>query len=168
MNAFKALDAARAAGIELRVDGIDLVLSAADDLPAGVIDMLRRHKRSIVALLQPGQPWKTPDWQAYFEERAAIAEFDGGLSRPEAEVRAFECCVNEWLCRMVTISALERCPICGDGDRPKDTLLPVGLAGACGVWLHGECSTPWWTARKAEAVVALAAMDIKGRTGRSP
>jgi hypothetical protein len=26
----------------------------------------------------------TEDWQAYFNERAAIAEFDDGLPRPEA------------------------------------------------------------------------------------
>ena len=28
------------------------------------------------------------DWQAYFDERAGIAEFDGGLSRVEAEAQA--------------------------------------------------------------------------------
>ena len=32
-------------------------------------------------------------------ERAGIAEFDGGLPRPEAEALAFECCVVEWLNR---------------------------------------------------------------------
>jgi hypothetical protein len=30
------------------------------------------------------------DWQAYFDERAGIREFDGGLPRSEAELRAFE------------------------------------------------------------------------------
>jgi hypothetical protein len=30
------------------------------------------------------------DWQALFEERAAIREFDGGLSRDEAERLAVE------------------------------------------------------------------------------
>ena len=29
--------------------------------------------------------WAPEDWQAYFDERAGIAQFDGGLSRPEAE-----------------------------------------------------------------------------------
>ena len=39
------------------------------------------------------------DWQVYFDERAGIAEFDGGLPRAEAEARAFECCVVERLNR---------------------------------------------------------------------
>jgi hypothetical protein len=30
------------------------------------------------------------DWQAAFDERAAILEYDGGLSRPEAERLARE------------------------------------------------------------------------------
>lgn len=30
------------------------------------------------------------DWQAYFDERAGIREFDGGLPRSQAELRAFE------------------------------------------------------------------------------
>jgi hypothetical protein len=29
------------------------------------------------------------DWQAYFDERAGIREFDSGLPRSEAELRAF-------------------------------------------------------------------------------
>lgn len=32
--------------------------------------------------------WSAADYQQYFEERAAIAEFDGGLSRKEAEILA--------------------------------------------------------------------------------
>ncbi len=30
------------------------------------------------------------DWRAEFEERAAIMEFDGGLSREDAEIQAYE------------------------------------------------------------------------------
>lgn len=32
--------------------------------------------------------YATKDYQEYYEERAAIYEFDGGLSRKEAEARA--------------------------------------------------------------------------------
>ena len=52
MSAFRTLDAARAAGIEVRLDGKDLVLSGDSEPPPDVLDMLRRHKLSIVALLQ--------------------------------------------------------------------------------------------------------------------
>lgn len=39
------------------------------------------------------------EWLAFFDERAAIAEFDGGLSRQDAESLAYDRCVAEWLSR---------------------------------------------------------------------
>lgn len=36
----------------------------------------------------PESPWCEEDWQAAFDERAAILEYDGGLPRREAEKRA--------------------------------------------------------------------------------
>ena len=41
--------------------------------------------------------WDTTDWQAHFHERAGIREFDGELSRPEAERRALADTINHWL-----------------------------------------------------------------------
>lgn len=41
--------------------------------------------------------WTAEDWQAFFDERAGIAEFDGGQSREQAEATAFECCVVEFI-----------------------------------------------------------------------
>ena len=100
MSAIKALNAARAAGVALALDGDVLVLCAASEPPAAVLDAVSRHKAEIVALLRPGRDgWSAEDWQAYFDERAGIFEFDGGLPRAEAEARAFECCVVEWLNR---------------------------------------------------------------------
>ena len=93
-----ALKAARAAGIILAVDGEDSVLEAASMPPAAVLDALSQKKAEIVALLRPGRVgWSSEDWQAFFDERAGIAEFDGGLPRPQAEAQAFVCCVVEWL-----------------------------------------------------------------------
>ena len=145
-----ALEAARAAGIEVQLDGKDLVLSAASEPPADVLDMLRRHKAAIVELLrqrnivgtsvpasagavaalgagtghrlhprqrlrrhhrlqkkklrqhqcltfehQRPSPSTAPRGRVVdrgladlLRRAAAIAEFDGGLSRPEAEKRA--------------------------------------------------------------------------------
>ena len=37
------------------------------------------------------------DWQVFFDERAGIIEFDGGLPRAEAEAQTFACRVVEWL-----------------------------------------------------------------------
>ena len=82
MSAAEALKAARAAGVELRLDGDDLVLEAAAPPPPVILNLLARHKSEIVALLRPGRDgWSGEDWQVFFEERAGIAEFDGGLPR---------------------------------------------------------------------------------------
>jgi hypothetical protein len=98
MSALRALSAARTAGIQLHVDGDDLLLAAPAPPPSAVVDALSRHKANIVAMLQPGgDGWSAEDWQVFFDERAGIIEFDGGVSRPEAEAQAFECCFVEWL-----------------------------------------------------------------------
>ena len=100
MSAAEALKAARAAGVRIGIDGDDLALDADAAPPAAVLDLLSRHKAGVVALLRPGgDGWSAEDWQAFFDERAGIAEFDGGLPRAEAEARAFACCVVEWLNR---------------------------------------------------------------------
>ena len=62
----------------------------------------------------------------FFDERAGISEFDGGLPRPAAEVRAFAGCVAEWMNRHPQTSSPERCLACGGGDSVDDPLLPFG------------------------------------------
>ena len=65
------------------------------------------------------------DWQAYFEERAGIAEHDGGLLRADADAQAFECCVMEWLWQHPPpASGPERCAHCGQpiGEPGRDGL----------------------------------------------
>ena len=52
MSAAQALKAARAAGIELSLDGTDLLLEAAAEPPQAVLDALARHKPEILALLR--------------------------------------------------------------------------------------------------------------------
>ena len=75
MSAAQALKAARAAGTQLRIHGDDLVLEASAPPPAAILNPLPHHK---TALLRPGRDgWSAEDWQAFFDERAGIAEFDG-------------------------------------------------------------------------------------------
>src|SRR4051794_21961264 len=98
MNALDALDAACAAGIAITLEGEDLVLEAASTPPAEVVESLSQQKANIIRLLRAGSiGWSSEDWQAFFDERAGIAEFDGGLPSMQAEVQAFNCCVAEWL-----------------------------------------------------------------------
>ena len=162
MSAVEALHAAIAAGIGIAVNGESLSLKASSPPPEHVLTGLSRNKAEIIALLRPrADGWSAEDWQMFFDERAGIAEFDGGLSRPEAEARAFECCVVEWLNCHPAISSPERCLACGGVDRPGDPLLPHGTATCVRVWLHSTCWPGWHGIRKAEAIDALEAMGIE-------
>jgi hypothetical protein len=161
MSAVEALKAARAAGIQIGIDGDDLVLEASAPPPPAVIDLLSRHKAGIVALLGPGRDgWSTEDWQVFFEERAGIVEFDRGLPRAEAEAQAFACCVVEWLNLNPERSPAGRCLGCGDREYAHDPLLPYGVEPTGHVWLHSRCWPAWYEARKAKAVSTLTAMGI--------
>jgi hypothetical protein len=166
MSAAEALRMSYAAGIDLSVDEDDLVLQALSEPPSAVLDMLRRHKAGVVELLRRGLRvrycrWSTEDWQLFFDERAGIAEFDGGLSRAEAEASAFTHCIAEWLNRNPMHSPPGRCFGCGRCESSHDRLLPVGIGSAGEVWLHSGCSSAWYAGRKAEAIAALAAMGIR-------
>jgi hypothetical protein len=102
--------------------------------------------------------WTAEDWQAFFEERASIAEFDAGLPRPRAEARAFDCCISEWLNRHPVRSSPERCVACG--EQTHDPLLPFGIESQGHAWLHSRCWPAWHAGRKAEGVAALTAMGV--------
>jgi hypothetical protein len=179
MKAIDALEAARAVRISLAVDGDDLVLEAASAPPAAVLDALSQNKAEIVALLRPGRDgWSAEDWQVLFDERAGIAEFDGGLPRAQAETQAFTCCVVEWLNRNSVRSQPGRCHHCGRAESAHEPLLPFGAETDGHAWLHSRCWPAWYAARKAEAAAALAAMGIAasvdipdesgGKLGRPP
>ena len=160
VSAAEALRAARAAGVDLHVDGDDLVLEASAPPPLATLDLVSRHKPGIVALLRPGPDgWSPVDWQVFFDERVGVAEFAGGLPRLEAEARAFECCIVEWLNRNSVRSPPGRCLACGD-SHPHDVLLPHGTEAAGHEWLHSRCWSAWYATRKAKAVATLAAMGI--------
>lgn len=161
MSPAAALKAARAAGIELGIDGDDVVLEASAPPPAAILGLLSRHKASIVTLLRLGRDsWSVEDWQVFFDERAAIAEFEGGLTRAQAEVRAFARCVGEWLNRNFVRSPQGRCLGFGGGDQGHDAVLPFGIEPTGSTWLHSRCWPAWRTGSKAEAVTAMAAMGI--------
>jgi hypothetical protein len=90
MNAVQALQLARSAGIQVKIDGEDLLLEALAPPSAAVLDLLSRHKTGILTMLRPRvDGWSAEDWRIFFEERASIAEFDGALPRPQAKERAF-------------------------------------------------------------------------------
>lgn len=177
MSAASAILAARNAGIQLSVEGDDLVLEAAVPPPLAVLDQLSRQKPAVVSWLRPGSDgWSVEDWHAFFEERAGIAEYDGELPRDQAEARAFACCVFEWLARNPVRSPPGRCLCCGDGGHADDPLQPYCGNSTGHARLHSRCWFAWHASWKAKAVSALAAIGIAapanlpddlGRNGRA-
>ena len=161
MTAAKALNAARASGIDVDLDGDDLVLEASAPPPTAVLDALSRHKADIVAMLRPASDgWSVDDWLAFYDERAGIAEFEGELPRPEAEARAFDCCLTEWMNRNPVRSEPDQCLACGGSDQDGDRLLPFVATTTGHTWLHSKCWEAWFQERQGEAVATLAAMGI--------
>jgi hypothetical protein len=165
MSAIAALEAARAAGVRLKVEGGDLVLEACEEPPSSLLELVSLNKVGIVTMLRPGcDGWSADDWFAFFDERAGIAEFDGGLTRPEAEARAFECCIVEWLNRNAMHSPPGQCLGCGGCEYAHDPLLPYGIESFGQMWLHSRCWPRWHQAREAEAVAGLEIIGIACRS----
>jgi hypothetical protein len=104
--------------------------------------------------------WDGADWRAYFNERAGIAEHDGGLSRADAEARAYECCVAEWLIRNPTSSEPGCCAWCGRENGTHCQVLPFSTGETGHTWLHSGCWPAWYADRRLQAVEGLAGAGI--------
>jgi hypothetical protein len=140
-------------------------------IASGSADNIGSAAADITALRRSqGDEWSTKDWRAFFDERVGIAEFDGGLPRPQAEGRAYKACLAEWLDQHPVSSKVDDgCRVCGATDRPNDSLLPIGLgSGLERTWLHRDCVPAWRAARMAEAVAALAKLGVRCPEGSSP
>jgi hypothetical protein len=161
MKAAETICMAKASGIRLGVEGTDLVLDADLEPPTDVVDAIKYHKAGIIELLSPSvERWNAEDWQAFYDERAGIAEHDGRQTREQAESTAFECCVVEWLNRHPEPSQPDCCAWCSKLGT-ECSIVPF-LAGDAGhTWLHPECWEDWYQARQREAVAALDRLGIK-------
>ena len=136
-------------------------------MPDKLVAELRLHKAEVMAFLQNRKAaWTPEDWRALFEERAVIAEHDAGVSRTEAETRAYESCVIEWLWRHPpSASGPERCAQCGQPlGEPGRNGVPFLTGDGGHVWLHDGCHVGWTAQRRVEAVAALANIGLRPPT----
>ncbi len=163
MSAAEALKAARAIGITVKVDGDDLVLEAPAPPPTAVLDALSRHKSGVVALLRRANDgWSAEDWQVFFDERAAIMEYDGEISREEAERQALDWCITTWLAANPPCG-LDKglCSACGEPiGRVGEDSIPLLAGKESHAWVHHTCVDEWRLQRRNLAVAALAKMGV--------
>lgn len=104
--------------------------------------------------------WDATEWQAYYDERAGIAEYDGGLSRSDAERRAYDCCIARWMNKNPSGHAdANACPQCGN-TTDNNSLAVLNPKGGH-LWLHDKCHAGWLARRKAQAMAALLQLGIK-------
>jgi hypothetical protein len=161
MTAATALRLAQAANVSVTLDGNDLFLEARCPPPPELLEMISRYKGDVIALLRAGpDEWTVADWKAFFDERAGIAEHDGGLPRREAEALAFEHCVEEWLRRHPVRSSPAVCLGCGGIENERGIVVPFGTETSGHAWLHSDCWPAWYHERTAEAVAVLGTMGI--------
>lgn len=86
-----ALRAARHAGVEVLLSQGNLRLVTRLEPARQIIEALIAHKPAILALLTPdASGWTGEDYEMFYEERAAILEYEHGVPRGEAEARARE------------------------------------------------------------------------------
>jgi hypothetical protein len=163
MSAVEALKQARAVGVRLSVDGGELALEAAAPPPPEVLQLLTRYKSAIMILLRQGEiSWSGDDWRGFFEERAAISEFDHGLSRADAEKNAFNHCIHEWLRQNPISSAPGICHQC----LQQKGLIQAYFTGGdvhipLHVWLHSNCANEWHDTRRDSAIASLEALGLR-------
>ncbi len=160
----------RAAGGRVMMIEGRLKVRAPLPLPDKLVAEPRLQKAEVMAFLQDRKAaWTPEDWRAHFDERAGIAERDGRLPRADAERRAYECCVMEWLWQHPPpASGPERCAHCGEplGEPGRDSL-PYLTGGGGHTWLHSGCHGDWTGQRRAEAVAALAILALPAIPARS-
>ena len=101
--------------------------------------------------------WAAADWCAWFDERAGIAEFDGGLRREAAERQAFESCIVEWQRQNPVKVSPSICAGCGAGATAD---APLALSRVQPAPLHVECAQDWHEKWRAQAIKSLAKFGI--------
>ena len=166
MSAAEALRVALEKGVCNGVEGSDLILDADREPTVDVLDAIRRHKAEIVALLAASKDgWSADDWRVFFDERAAIAEHDGGLSRSQAETQAFECSIAAWLNQNPEPSNPDRCAWCHQKDETGHAIVPLGTNSRGHTWLHPDCWSLWYEHRRSQGEKALADMGVRSNNG---
>lgn len=158
MSATEAIKLAQNHGVNIAVKGGNLLLDADKPPPPTVVEALRENKTEILDfLIGPTVHWDKAEWVAFYDERAAIAEHDGGLGKAQA----YEACIIQWLTlNPVPATSPDVCAQCLSPETEGMALIPV-LNGAGGhIWLHSQCHPRWMANRRNQARRALKRISL--------
>jgi hypothetical protein len=112
-----------------------------------------------------GNQWNTEDWQHFSGNHGAVLEYDHELPRAEAEARAFEWVIAEWLNHNPAMSDPGKCVWCGDSEQGTAVIVPFGGKSHGYAELHHKCWEPWMKERRDQAVEWLRGVGIKPPEG---
>jgi len=104
--------------------------------------------------------WGAQDYRAYHAERSGIYEHEAHLSRRQAELRALEDCIAEWIRRRPIDATPAACAGCGKQDIGEHDIRVIEYRSGGNLWAHGTC---WSTLKETwtyEADMALHAMGV--------
>ena len=85
------LDQLKNQGLTFTLDQGRLLVTPRSAITPAMAELIREHKPALVAALQARQAEPgadLDDMREFYEKRAAIIEYDGGLPKPEAEAHA--------------------------------------------------------------------------------
>jgi hypothetical protein len=109
-------------------------------------------------LARPG--WSARDWQAFFDERAAIAEHDQALGRHQAERAAYVQCIHRFLVRHPPGYRPDlQCLHCGDMVIKAESV-PIVCPDNLQRWVHKRCAVDYRLRRIEDARVCLERLGI--------
>lgn len=163
MTAAALITEARAAGVHLHLVGDNGVRwRCTGPPPPHLLARLRDQKADVIAALREeghrGHRTHRVDeaqrWRDAYEEKAAIRQYDGGLSRVEAESAALLDAAARWRCEN-PLPASDRAACYHCGEAGPDT--PI-LASGGHAWVHEQCWAPTNANREMEALAAVSAM----------
>ena len=153
----------RQAGLSFAADGERLLAGPPDRLSAATRETIKQYKRELLSALL------LECLRDDYEERAAIAECDGGQRRPDAERLAFETVLAMWLNDAASLPPIPPAGACPACTRPlAGDAVPLLRPGAGHLWLHGGCTAMWLRQRKGAGAAALAGAGIATPPGWTP
>lgn len=159
MNADTLLNELKARGVAITVDGDKLRLKGVPGSWDDLRDRVRAARETLVRLLKAARPWSEADWRALFEERAAFLEYEGDLTRKEAETTAIDHLVPEWSNRNPPPDPGGfACAHCSATTAETDAAINYGNDVVR--WVHRHCLTAFRNDRHNEALAAVKAMGL--------